>query len=414
MRKFVTLIVILVIFSSLYAISFSGDWTSWRGPNANGISTEKNWKPEALNGNPNILWETNVGFGHSAVAVKGNFLYTMGNKNIITGAESVFTDFVYCLDANSGKEIWQYSYPCKDRSYPGPRTTPVLDGNYLYTLSWVGDLFCFNAQNGKVIWSRNLVADGLSKKPTWGFSGSPVIENDMLILTAGKAGLALNKKTGKIIWKSELKKCGIPSPVIFTLNGKRIAAISGEKLYYAVDVKTGKVLWSYKWETCNDPVVIDNNLFFSADKKGSALVAVNNADPKTLWTKKIIANAFQNSIVIDGYAYGFGWVKKKQPFQCIDLKTGDLKWSEDIGMWGALMAANGKLIILKGDGKLAIADASPESYKEITCADVVPMTNNKGIARNKQCFCWTAPVLVNGKIYARNNYGKLVCVDMQK
>ncbi len=402
---------LIIIFS---VISFAADWPCWRGPNGNGISTENGWNPKALT-NPKITWRADVGKGHSSLAVKGNYLYTMGNKMTKSGDESTYFDVVYCLDTRTGKEVWQYSYPCKNTNYPGPRTTPAIDDSHVYTLSWEGHLFCFNAKDGSVIWKRHLADESLAIRPNWGFCCSPVIDGDLLILNVGKSGIALNKKTGKVVWKSEPIQSSLPSPVLFNSNGKRLAAISNSNELYAVDVKTGEIQWSHPRDRQMDidPIIFDNKIFIQGYRK-STLVDINGSKPKVLIEASDMRfNPFLNLVIIDGYVYGFHNERNRDHLTCMDLKTGELKWKQNMGEYGALIAADSKLIILKGDGTLIIAEASPEAYTVISSARVLKMADNTGLQRPQQCHCWTIPALSDGKIYARNNFGELVCVDMK-
>jgi outer membrane protein assembly factor BamB len=325
-KKGITLIApaLIIIFS---VISFASDWPCWRGPNGNGISKETNWNPGALAGGAKILWKINVGNGHSAVAIKGNYLYTMGNKAVTSGDKTTNEDTVYCLDKRSGKTIWRYSYPCKEGQWPGPHATPVINDDNVYTFSKEGELFCFDANKGIVKWKKNVVAEFKAEKQTWGFSSSPLIENGVLLINACTNGIALNAKTGAKIWASKPGIAGYAVPKIYEMNGKKCIVISGQKAIFGVD-------------------------FIS----------------------------------------------------CIDIKTGEVVWTQKIG-FASIMAAGGKLIILSERGELIIAEAVSQGYKELSRAHL-PETSERRIY-------WTAPILLDGCIYCRNNSGDLFCVDMR-
>lgn len=377
------------------------DWPRWRGPDADGISMETDWDPEALN-RPRILWKASVGTGYSSVAVKDRYLYTMGNEKNI--------DTVYCINAVTGKEIWHYSYPCMLGLHPGPRVTPTIDGNSVYTLSRDGDLFCFNAENGKVRWKMNITSEFRVSPPKWGFAGSPVIEEGLLILNAGVSGVALNKKTGKKIWFSKTGTGGYAAPVIYDYNGKRCAAIFGEKALYAVEAKTGKLLWSYPWRTehdvnAADPLVVGNRVFISSNYgKGCVLLEMTGKKPKVLWQNNRMSSHFSSFIYLDGYIYGndgSSWIKNSV-FRCLDINTGEEMWGEALG-FGSLIAVSGKLIMLNAGGDLFIAEATHHSYREIARAEKV-------LART----CWTPPVFWNGGIFCRNLRGDLIYISFKK
>lgn len=397
---------------------YGTDWTQWRGPNANGISTETGWNPNALDQGPDITWRLDVGKGHSTVAVKGNYLYTMGNRRVGSDRRGPHEDMVFCIDNRTGKEIWRYAYPCGEGRFPGPRSTPVLDGDKLYTISMEGHLFCFNAKNGKILWKRHVVDEGLAKLSEWGFSFSPVIDGDLLLLNLGKSGVAMNKKNGKVIWKSAPERGGLGSAVLFNSGGKRLAAIQGANMLHTVDVKTGNIVWSYKWSSYQDPVLLGNDLFYlsggrARTKKGCALIKVKDGKPEELWHNKQADYAFQSRVIINGYAYGLRRANGEY-LQCIDIKTGDEKWSREMSDWGSLMAAGDKLIVLEGDGDLTIVQATSEKYTEIGRAKLIKMKDWKTYDRNEPNTCWTAPVLANGYVYGRNTHGELVCVNLNK
>lgn len=390
-------------------IACSADWE----PEAPRHSEATDWNPHALSDGPRIIWKTNVGKGHSAVVVRGNYLYTMGNVmgNVRQGAgKGTYFDVVSCLDTETGDVVWRYSYPCKDIYFPGPRATPTLDGELLYTLSWQGHLFCLNARDGSVVWSRNLVEESLAKPGHWGLSGSPVVVGDLLILTAGKSGLALNKTTGEVIWKSEPVETSLPPPVLFDSDGKRLAAIAHDETLYAVDVETGGVEWSFARDKDDfvGPTWVDGKLFLPGPER-TVLLRIDGGAPRVLMeSSRPKFSGYQNYAVVDGYAYGFSG----KFLQCVDVVTGKRAWKRRIGENGSLSAADGTLIILEGDGTLTLAYASPEGFREISSTKVLELAEDRGVPQPQQNHCWTRPVLAAGRIYARSNYGDLVSVDM--
>jgi outer membrane protein assembly factor BamB len=404
MRDHRSLLMASVLFVSSFVIITGafGDWPQWRGPERNGISTETNWNPEALAKGPNILWKEKVGLGYSSVAVNGRFLYTMGNDR--------GQDTVYCLDARTGREIWKYSYPASSMQYPGPRATPTVDGNFLYTLSSDGQLSCFSADKGKKQWQRNIAADFGARPPNWGFACSPVIEGELLLLNAGISGLALYKKTGKAAWTSGAGTGGYATPVAYDLEGKRYAAIFGRRAIYGVEVQTGKQAWSYPWTTDNDvnaadPLVFGSRVFISSNYgAGSALLDISGRQPRLVWRNASMNSHFSSFLLIDGYIYGNdGFAGRRDGvFRCLDAETGRTMWSESLG-FGSLIAADGKLILLTEQGDLYIARAISSSYQEISRARSILSSS-----------CWTPPVLCKGMIYLRNHRGDLVCVDVSR
>lgn len=394
----------LFVLSIFLVCSFPGfsenpDWPSWRGPDRNGISREKEWDPKTIAPEPNFAWKINVGNGYSAVAIRGNYLYTMGNDKR--------KDTVWCLDVKTGKEVWSYTYPCTYGQYPGPRATPLIDGDNLYTLSEQGDLFCFNAKTGKIIWEQNIVKEYKAILPTWNLAGSPVIEGNTLYINACTYGIALDKRTGKKIWASPPGKSGYASPVLATINKVDSLLIFGEKALYGVNKESGKMLWQYKWVTnydvnAADPVVWGNKIFISSNYGvGCALISIDKNKPTEIWKNKTIKSHFSSFILFDGYIYANDGSPGRGNFKCIELASGKEMWSEKLG-FGSLMATEDYLILLTERGSLHIARVNPKKYEEVAQSKVISGT------------CWTPPVLAQGRIYCRNHKGDIVSIDVDK
>ena len=406
------MIFVLPVLAFITAGAHADDWTRWRGPRANGVSNETHWNPQALK-KSNVAWQAEVGFGHSAVAVQGNRLYTMGNKTI----DGVENDIVSCLDTQTGKTVWEYAFRCPDGGEdPGPGSTPVLDGDRLYTLSREGHLFCLNAQDGSVIWKRHVVGEGLADKRSWGFSSSPVIFGEAVVFGINTAGLAFDKKTGATLWNSDKGECGFSTPVPFAWQGQTVALILAKRKLKAVDPATGKERFSQQvgWGDA-DPIPMGDKLFLEG--QSARLMDFSTAEPKDIWDNKDLSFQFQSGVVVGDYFYGWGkidWDARTEAFYCIDMRDGALKWSKNFEMWGACAAAGDKILVVTGNGHVHVLEASPQGWSPLASADVVPMADNSQIAHERRhCFCWTNPVLANGKLYIRNNHGTLVCVNMQ-
>ena len=239
----------------------------WRGPARNGISSETglNWQWPAEG--PKVLWKASVGTGFSCIAVAGKRAYTLGNRDDI--------DTVYCLDAETGSELWKHSYPCKldPKAYEGgPMATPAVEDGRVYTISKFGDCFCLNAETGAVIWSVKFeppVRTEADYQAWWGFAGSILIAGDRLILPVGTAGLAVDKLTGKILWDNGPGYSGYSSPAQFEIGGQPcFAFVSGHEVV-AASIADGQVRWKIPWKTtwdqnASDVIVADDKLFVSS------------------------------------------------------------------------------------------------------------------------------------------------------
>jgi outer membrane protein assembly factor BamB len=377
------------------------DWPEWRGPNRNGVSNEKGWSTAWPKDGPKELWKGSVGTGFSSFTVSDGRLFTMGHDQ--------GTDTVYALDAAKGSVLWKHSYPASldpNLYEGGPNATPTIHGGRVYTLGKQGQLFCFEAASGKIVWQKNLISDFGLKKPEWGFSSSPLIEGELILLNAGGAGTALKLKTGEQVWTSP-GAAAYPTPYPFNLEGGQRAAIflTRDDLV-TVGVRDGKVLWKTPWKTKYDMGVPDaaaygNKLFVSSWGEAGALIEFRGTEGHILWRNKDMWQHVASPVVLGDYAYGFhGDASKGKELKCLDLRDGKIKWTQGDLPNGALMAADGKLIILTGQGELIIAEGSPAGFRPLARAQV--LTGK----------CWTAPVLANGRIYARNATGTLVCLDV--
>ena len=384
------------------------DWPCFRGPAHDGISKERSWTAIWPKEGPKQVWKTNVGFGFSSMSVAKGRVFTMGNTND--------EDTVFALDANTGATIWKHTYPCvtDPRFYEGGTlSTPAVDGERVFTISKRGDVFCFEAATGKIVWQKNIIKElGLAlpandKDNWWGFAGSPLVRGDLVLLNAASDGVALNKSTGKIAWSNGQGFSGYSTPISFRQNGKNLIALAGADSIVAVGEKDGKVLWRYSWKTAYnvnapDPIINGDKIFISSYRHGCALLQMKGDNVEKVYENKNINNHLNPSVLINGFIYGIdGDAGHPGGMTCIELATGTLKWSEKTVGTGALIAAGNKLIIQSEKGELIIADASPDAFKPISRAQVLGGR------------CWTAPALANGRIYCRNSKGDLVCLDVR-
>ncbi len=378
----------------------SFDWPHWRGPDANGIALEV-VNPAALP-EPKVLWKAALGTGFSSSSVKDGLLYCMGNA----GGQ----DTAACLDAETGRRIWSFSYACAPGSYPGPKATPTVDEGLVYTLSREGHLFAFEASTGKVRWARHLVKDFGVAAPDYDFAGSPVVSGDLLILNAGRSGLALDKKTGARSWSSGSGPGGYATPVLAEMGGKACAVIFGVQAVFGVSTRTGEVAWSFDWGNgydvynAADPVVTGETVFVSsAYWQGCALYDVSGAAPLALWKSQAFGSHFSSFVTRDGYLYGVDGdarMPKAGSLRCVELRTGKIAWKAPLG-FGSLIAAGDTLIVLTSAGTIVAADASPTAYTE------------RGRGSLPQDVYWSPPALANGRLFIRGLKGDLFAIDVR-
>lgn len=376
----------------------AADWPNWRGPTHDGISTEAGWK---IGAEPKTLWEAEVGLGFASFVVAG--------ERVLTSGHADGKDTVWCLDTATGKVLWKHEYPADlgDKFYEGGTSnTPTLDGDKAYHLSRWGDLFCFDSATGKVLWSKNVQKETEANLPDWGFAGAPLVQGDLLILNVGKAGLAVEKASGKIVWKSEPDSAGYSTPYPITRDGKKLVVIGSSDAYTAVQVADGTPVWSYRWATrygvnATDPILSGGNLFISTGyNKGCTLIKLTSSQPEKIWESKVLKNQFNSSVLIGDHLYGIdGDQNSRCSLKCVKFADGKVAWEEKSIGFGSLMAADGRLIILTEKGELVIAGINPEKFDEQTRVQVLSGR------------CWSAPVLANGRLFVRNAPGKVLCLE---
>jgi len=385
------------------------DWPRFRGPDGSGVSTETAWNPRALAGNPRILWTANVGIGLSNFSAQGDRLFTMGWKD--------HQDSVMCLDVSSGKEIWRYSYPRATVDPYGTQTTPVIDGEYLYALGNHGESFCLGTADGALLWKKNIVTDYKAFYPVHNFGASPVIDGDLLLLNANDSGIALDKRTGNLVWNSsatvtaDLSVQSYATPTLDDVNGSRCALLFAGLGLYSVEVKTGKVDWFFSWDMGSvlnvaTPVRFENKVLISSAEVGlGTLLDMAGDKPAVLWQNDSMRIHTNASVYIDGCLYGCcGDAGGGYPtsLRCVDAGSGEVKWEQRMKL-SSVTGAAGRLIILDESGKLRIAETTPTAYTEISSWQLPTSFLPKW---------WTPPLLYRGRIYCRNLMGELVCIDV--
>ncbi|MGO8926437.1 MAG: PQQ-binding-like beta-propeller repeat protein [Limisphaerales bacterium] len=378
--------------------SSGDDWPCWRGPDRNGISPEKGWQTQWPAEGPKQLWKASVGTGFSSFSVSDGRVYTMGN--------TANTDWVFCLEAATGKRLWGHSYPCPlaaNNFEGGPCATPTVADGRVYTFSRKGDLFCLDAAKGIVIWSKNLNRELGLEIPTWGCASSVWIEGPMAVVNMGSAGVALDRKSGQVVWVSAKGPGAYATPVPFKRGSELCLAILSRQALVAVKAADGHELWSYPWKTdydvnAADPIVDGDKIFISSGyNHGGALLRVDGQTPEKVWENKNLRNHFDSCVLWQGHLYG----PDDNGLRCVAFDTGDLKWTYSEFGKGSLMVADGKLVALSEKGELIIAEPTPAEFKPIARAQVL-----KG-------KCWTTPLLSNGHIYCRNAVGDVICLDVR-
>ncbi len=369
------------------------DWPQWRGPDRTNVSSEKDWKVKGAK-----KWEASVGLGYSSVVIADEKLYTHGHD--VDAGE----DTIYCLDVEDGGEIWTHRFPCriwKEAHEGGSLVTPSIDGDVVYSLEREGQLFCLNAEDGKVLVEKKLADEWKAVPGTWGFAASPLVLEDMVVLNVGRV-VAVKKKSLEVLWKTD-KDYGdaYATATAFDLEGQPCLAVFNRTGLVVLERKTGEEVARHPWETqyninAATPIALGSKVFISSGyNRGCALVDFTGKKAKVVWESKVMRNHMSGCVLYLDHLYGFD----DNVLKCIDLQ-GNEKWRERDTGKGALTLADGKLIVASGKGELLIAEASPSEFKALNREKVL----DGGVY-------WTPPVLCDGCIYIRNNHGQLVCLD---
>lgn len=397
----------LALAAGLAAIAHAEDWPQWRGPNRNGISREKGWIDQFPDQGPPIAWKASVGLGFSSVVVANGKACTVGHAN---GSDTVF-----CFDAVTGRELWKFSYPSDlgDKFFEGGTTgSPTFDGGHLFWLSRWGDLYSFDAATGKVLWNRQLVKETGARVPSWGFTGAPTVYRNLLLLNVGEAGMAVDKETGREVWKSGDGEAGYNTPLPVPRGDKTEFWFANNEAYLSVAPETGRENWRMKWLTqygvnAADPIPYGDKVFIgSGYGKGSALFKPPTApegEAEVVWKNRVLRTQLNGAILVGRHLYGVdGDTTDKAQLKCVEIETGKEVWAQPDFGTGGLVVADGRIIALSARGELMVAPVSPDSFKPTARAQILGGKS------------WTAPVLANGLVYCRNSRGDLVAVDLRK
>lgn len=380
------------------------DWPQYRGPNRDGAGAAPDIGPWPEDG-PAEVWRRPIGAGFASLAVKGDRLFT--------SAVDQEEETLFCLDAGTGDEVWRLAMGPEftEEFGDGPRSTPTVDDRGLvYALSSRAVLFAVDSRDGTVIWSRDLHRQFGGSDYDRGYSSSPLVEGELLILNVGPeddgAVVALERTTGDVVWSSESGRSAYSSPVAVTVDGQRQIVTAIGRGVIGLDPEDGALLWEHEWKTKYGlniamPVVLpdDRILLSSGYDQGAVLLEVSqdggrwSAEPS--WTQRLFRNHFSTSIYYQDLLFGFD----ESNLKCLDAETGEPRWaSRDFGK-GSLVRLGDILMVLSETGEVGLVRATGESFQELARARVL------------EGKCWTAPAVAGGRLFVRNS-SEIVCLDL--
>jgi outer membrane protein assembly factor BamB len=431
---------------ALAADAVTNDWPRFLGPSHNATSTETRLLKNLPAKLP-IVWEVKKGSGYCSPAIAGGRLvlfHRVGDEEIVE-----------CLEADTGLRYWRIAYPTSYRDRygynDGPRASPVIDGELVFTMGAEGVLHCLDLASGHVYWKRKIVEEFKLEQNFFGVGSTPLVEGNLLIINVGAAGgpsvAAFDKKTGKMAWGAgDEWGASYASPVPATIHGrKRVLVFAGGESrpptggLMCLEPVSGKIDFSFSWRSrsresvnASAPIAIGNQVFISeCYGKGSALVEVNpDFSHKEIWTNADFGTHFMTPIHKDGFIYGIhGHGPLDCPLVCIDAKTGKEKWRHE-PEWeetvqtaagprklklsynrASLLHVDGRTLVLTEHGHLLWIDLNPNGYKELSRTWLFLASES-----------WTPPALSRGLLFICQNNAemigktepRLICYDLRE
>jgi outer membrane protein assembly factor BamB len=393
----------------------SDDWPQWRGANRDGISPDKGLLKEWPADGPKLLWKAgDLGASYANVAVVGNRIFTMGDKDDASQ--------IIALNRADGSPLWTAKVGKAGApgwgGFAGPRCTPTVDGDRVYALAQYGEVACLDAATGKEIWKKNFVEDFDGELPQWGFCAMPLVDgNQVVLVPGGKKGalVALDKKTGELIWRSKdlAESIHYSSPILADFGGVRQYIQLTELSVSGVSAKDGSLLWRAerkgKVAVIPTPIVHDDCVYVASGYGvGSNLFQIKSENgkftTKEFWADKAMINQHGGVVLVGknlfGYSDGKGWV-------CLDFKTGKALWSEKEKLGkGAVAYADGMLYLREeaGKGTVVLLEATADGYQEKGRFDPPDRSDKNS---------WAHPVIIGGCLYLRDQ-DILQCYDVRQ
>lgn len=384
------------------------DWPQWQGPDRTNISKETGLLKQWPTGGPSVVWSINgIGEGYGSVSMKGSQLFVQGAKS----NQSV----LFCLNRADGKTLW--STPLGKRGSQdkgsGPRGTPTIDEDRVYVLTETGDLACLSIKNGSVLWTQNILKEFGGGNPHWLLSESPLIDGNKLVITPGGADagiVALDKMTGKLIWKTKglSDGAGYSSCVVADVQGVRTIMTLTADAAVGVRASDGKLMWRYQRVANNvanitTPIYSENKVFYtSAYDTGCALLELTakgtEVSAKEVYFSRDMQNHHGGVVLVNGYLYGFS----NSILTCLEFATGKVMWKNRSVGKGSLTYADGNLYLLGENNTVGLAEATPQAYSE----------KGRFQIADQGWPSWAHPVVCGGKLYIRNQ-GTLACYDVK-
>ena len=398
--------------------SINDGWTQFRGPARTGVSTEVGLAHVYQESGPPVLWRRELGEGFAGISVAGEYLYTL----YAVGDE----EFAGAFKTSDGSQVWRVRIGRKylDEWGNGPRATPTIDGEVVFVLGTEGRLLALDTGTGELRWEVDLVStfgpsrgrfsiDGMvpeydkTNTAEFGYCSSPLVVDDLVIAYTGagngKSLVGFDKRTGETKWTVFDNGSAHSSPTLMPIaGGQQIVQIMPQQI--AAVRPSGEILWRFEWTQFNisQPVFVPPNMVFAStgNDVGSVLLEVKHEgagfEARPRWRMRQMRNSWGSSVFFEDHIYGFD----NATMRCIEASSSETRWAKRGLGKGSLIVADGLLIVLSDQGVLALAEATPEEYRELARMNVLEGPT------------WTAPSIADGKLFLRN-HKEMVCIDLR-
>ena len=386
------------------------DWPQFLGPDRNGTYAGPPLSETWGASGPKVVWRKQVGQAFAGPAVvQGRVLlfHRVGNEEVLES-----------LDAKTGAPAWRYAYPTTyhdDFGFDeGPRAVPVVADGVVYTFGAQGQLHAVDFAKGTRLWSEDTMKRFNVPKAYFGAGGSPLVDGGRVIANIGgdKAGIvAFEAKTGKVAWTATDDDASYSSGMLATIAGRRSAIFLTRDNLIGLDPATGAIHFQRRWRAriaasvnAATPLVVGDSIFVSAEYgPGAGVLRVDGSKLVDVWASdEVLSNHYATSVYRDGYLYGYHGRQEFGPsLRAVEFKTGTVKWSLDQFRAGSITMAGDKLLVIRESGEMLLAPASPQGFKPVARAQILP-----GVVR-------PLPAIADGFVYVRNE-NTLVCLDLRK
>jgi outer membrane protein assembly factor BamB len=391
-------------------LAATNDWAQFLGPLRNGVYTGAPLAAQWPKDGPGVMWKQAVGRGFSGPVASGGrvvLFHRLRDKEVVD-----------CLNAVDGRLLWRHedrtAYEDDFGFDDGPRATPAVSGGRVYVLGAEGVARCLDDASGKLVWRVDAKAAFDAPKGFFGLACSPLVEGAGVYLNIGGrsgAGLvALDKDTGKLLWKATDHEASYSAPVAATLRGKRQVLFFTRAGLVAADPNSGRVLTEFPWRArmhasvnAAVPLVIEDTVFLSASYGvGAVLLSLSAEPPTVVWSgDDSLSNHYATSVYAGGYLYGFdGRQEQGQRLRCVELRTGKVRWSQEGLGAGTATLAGDRLLVLTERGELLAVRTAPDRFEVLDRAHVL-----SGGVR-------AYPAVADGRLYARSK-DTLACLDLR-